>query len=229
MILKKITAHLKIYRKSKEGFCYYLKNGEAHLTGYKPSSPKWIQEIPDSLDGFPVVALETLQDIPFKGEIVIPDTVREISELGLAYHEQVTKYILPESIQKIGEHPFGFCRNLQEIVFPDNLKTLPLGAVSENRKLKKICLPESLEEIPDCFASNCYSLEEIVIPKHVKIIGKMAFYNCYSLKKIILPAHLKLIKKYAFLGCSELNTKNVAIPANCEVCRMALKRGKSND
>ncbi|MDE5767834.1 MAG: leucine-rich repeat domain-containing protein, partial [Oscillospiraceae bacterium] len=221
----KTPADPGIYNKSSENLPHYKQDCEIYITGYaginfsKNSNKNPGIEIPAYIDDCPVVSLAGLQEVPFTGELRIPETVRKICDMCFEFQNQITKVIIPDSVKSIGEHVFCFCDDIEEIIFPDSLEKLSLGIASECYQLRRVHLPENLKEIPECFMSGCPSLEEIVIPEHVVKILDCAFDDCEHLKHVKLPQNLKYIGKFAFSSCPEL--EKPAIPDGCEVHKEA--------
>ena len=120
----------------------------------------------------------------FKGDLVIPDYIREIGDYVFKNYEGIQSVQIPDSVYEIGEEAFSGCRNLKTVKMPAMLKRIGNYAFKE-----------------------CASLTEIVIPKDVKKIGNEAFMGCTSLKKITIEHHKELeIGIRPFLECPNLET-----------------------
>lgn len=120
----------------------------------------------------------------FKGDLVIPDYIREIGGYVFKNYEGIQSVQIPDSVYNIGEQAFRGCRNL-----------------------KTVKMPTLLKRIGDYAFYECSSLTEIVIPKDVKKIGNMAFEGCTSLKKVTIEHHKELeIGINPFSECPNLET-----------------------
>lgn len=96
-------------------------------------------------------------------EVVLPETVREISDDAFCHCETLEKINLPHRLKKIGKSAFHWCRSLEEIIIPDGISEIPAFAFA-----------------------GCYSLKKIHIPESVKHIGLQAFHGCHP-EKLIIP------------------------------------------
>jgi len=59
-----------------------------------------------------------------KGDVVIPNNVKIISDAVLANNDNITSIILPNSVIQIGSSAFSSCDNLKYVVIPDSVKKI---------------------------------------------------------------------------------------------------------
>ena len=84
-----------------------------------------------------------------KGEVKIPDTVKEIGEYAFATEElvdedggiwtvkaggDITSVIIPDSVKKIDKCAFYYCDKLTGITIPDSVKSIGQDAFSNTDK-----------------------------------------------------------------------------------------------
>lgn len=87
-----------------------------------------------------------LYDYSGKSEkIVIPDTVRTISEKVFRGCETAVTIIVPDSVGFIDWGAFSFCPNLKELYLPASLWFISVSAIEKSVNLKKIIIDEKNE------------------------------------------------------------------------------------
>lgn len=118
----------------------------------------------------------------------------------LKYTEEdgITEVVIPDSITEISRDCFNNCRRLKSIIIPDSVTLICAGAFADCFSLETINIPSGIVALGDSLFQNCYMLREINIPARVLYIGSKAFLNCRSLKNISFPDGLEFIDQYAF-------------------------------
>lgn len=127
-----------------------------------------------------------------KGEVVIPDTVTEIT--GGAFvpaHENentvLTKVTLPEGLTSVGYDAFADCVALETVILPESIRYIRFSAFENCISLKSINLPSGLTSIGMCAFRGCTSLTEVDIPDGVTSIDMEAFEGCENLERVSVP------------------------------------------
>lgn len=115
-------------------------------------------------------------------EIVIGDSVNEISDYTFMDCHSLRRVVIPNSVMEIGSHAFYGCRLLEKIEVPDSVKRIHTSTFFSCESLKKVYLSRSLEEIHNYAFAHCLSLESITIPETVKRIGFNAFLGTREIK-----------------------------------------------
>jgi hypothetical protein len=98
-----------------------------------------------------------------KGDLVLPDTVKVISETAFSGNKMLTGITIPDSVTVISNAAFEKCINLEYVKMGNSIKLI------EDRAFE-----------------YCGKLTEILIPKSVKVIGGGAFYQCKKLKSVTI-------------------------------------------
>ncbi len=197
-------------------------DGKATVTGY-PSSDATVT-IPSSLDGYPVVGIDSSA---FFGHMFLK-TVK-----------------LPSSMRTIGDGAFGSCLALQSVNLPARLQTIGAGAFNGCSALESIYIQDNVESIgPSAFA-GCSSLKSIKVssdnrvyyaksgvlfhrkdkelvaypagktaaeygvPEGTLSIAACAFAGCKEIMSVSLPDGLLSIGNKAFDDCHWLKSVNL--------------------
>ena len=126
-----------------------------HYYNYEEyGNPFYLGYLPKGLSRVPAIAFAA--DIDSENEelesIVIPDTVKTISEGAFWWCTSLTNIVIPNSVTKIEDNAFVSCKSLTSIV-----------------------IPESITSIGDSAFVGCMSLTSIVIPTNVTSIVDNAF------------------------------------------------------
>lgn len=160
-----------------------------------------VLEIPETLDGHTVVALENKS----------------------LYKAHMTELILPDTLEVIGNYAAMYCTELQKVTFGKNIRNIGVSAFesegdnthSEGKGQLTTLVwngaPEIIREKAFCYDDK---ITEIVLPTGVKVIENWAFAKCYAADKIILPEGLETIGDHAFLKCEA--AKEIVIPGSCK-------------
>ena len=181
-------------------FIYTLKGGNATISSYTQKTKSL--EMPDTLDGYPVVAIgnfafaynhETLE------AVTIPDSITSIGDSAFENCKALKSIKIPACVTSIGESAFRLCEKLVTIdVTADNPAYASVkGVLFDKSQTRLIAYPGGK-------TASTYQ-----IPKNVTEIGKFAFYGCSRLKAVKLADKAVGIGQGAFGSCDRLNAIHV--------------------
>lgn len=129
--------------------------------------------------------VQAIESLAFSGrdlhEIVLPDSVRQVSRAAFNLCEGLTKPVYNRS----GTVLYAYPRNAEEKVFtvPSRVKRINPGAFQDTPHLQEVILPEGLEELERWTFCGC-GIRRLTIPKSVKRVCSCAIWNCRSLEVI---------------------------------------------
>ncbi|MEE1076520.1 MAG: leucine-rich repeat protein [Acutalibacteraceae bacterium] len=135
--------------------------------------------IPSSLNNFLIIRIATnaFKNNTVQEEIILPDTITEISNLAFNSAKALKTITIPNKVQSMGEFAFNNCNSLTNVTFKTTrLSILPRGTFY-----------------------GCTSLDNVIIPSSVNTIESMAFAGCISLNKIYIPSTVSVIGNDTFL------------------------------
>ena len=107
------------------------------------------------------VSYKSYQEDKIVESIIIPDTVRLISENAFNSMTRLRSVKIPESVVEIGESAFAFCYSLKEIYIPNSVKFIRERAFLDSG-LTTLSIPPSVENIT-VWAFAGTNLEEVSI------------------------------------------------------------------
>ncbi len=142
-------------------------------------------EIPEAIDGLPVTTVGSLCFYSGDTEItsvVIPASVKKLSDSAFYLCTEITSVTVPETVTKIGERCFGWCT-----------------------KLTSVTLPRGITEIPDYCFNYCTALTDVNVPDYCSVIGKRAFSYCNSLTEFTITDTVVTLGDRAFADCDKLD------------------------
>lgn len=142
-------------------------------------------------------------------DLVIPDSVTNISDCAFYNYKSLTSITIPDSVTSIGHYAFKDCSNLEKVTIGNGVMSLNGFYFDNNTNLKCITIGNSVTKIDDDMFWGCSSLTSITIPDSVVSIGKNAFRDCTMLEKVTISNSVTSIGYYAFEGCYKL--ENVTI------------------
>ncbi|MCM1230933.1 MAG: leucine-rich repeat protein [Ruminococcus flavefaciens] len=127
-----------------------------------------------------------------KGDVVIPDGVKDISGYAFYKNTDVTSVELPESVESVGISAFEGCEALTKVNIPQNVTEIGDSAFALCENLSgTVTVPASVKTIGDFAFRYCQKMTEVVIENGVTSIGSGAFNETRSLKNVIIPASVE--------------------------------------
>ena len=178
-----VTTLVAIGAWAETQFTYTVIDGEATITG--ASNIEENLDIPDTIDGYPVVAIG---DSAFNFEL-------DLEHLNI-----------PEGIKNIGVHAFSLCHGIEEIIIPDSVTNIGHYAFYKCYDVERIEIGSGVKTIGHWAFAECYALRELHIAHGAETIEEYAFGMCYSLESVTLPSSVKNIKWGAFANIVPLRT-----------------------
>ena len=192
------------------------------ITGYDKSMPDI--EIPSSINGLPVVALNgTFEYCSELTSVTIPNSVTYIGERTFAYCESLTSVTMSDNVTIIDALAFYGCDSLINITMPDKLTTIGKYAFGECDSLTTIAIPKDVTTIDDNAFDYCNSLTDIEVSKDNAIYSsidgvllnkKQSELICYPNGKTsdsyTIPDGVTTIGYCAFASCRNLTS--ITIP-----------------
>lgn len=138
--------------------------------------------------------------------IIIPNTVTEITYGAFSGFDYVKKISLPDKITELAPSVFYDCDELQEVKLPAKLKKLDTSAFADCDELKTLTIPKSNKNFKFqkgiLFSKKGKQLlwvsptrEKITIPSNVTSISDGALTSTY-LKKVNISKRNKVFKKH---------------------------------
>lgn len=161
------------------------------LTG--TSAKREFLELPDSINGIPVISIG---DYAFAEDTGEENGIYQVS--------------MPAQLQRIGEGAFCGCLFLREVQLPDSVTEIGDGAFWDCSAISDLKLPSGLQHIGDYAFQYCFGLPEIILPEGCLSVGEQAFAGCMVAEKIVLPASLTEIGPGAFTGCDAATIQVIA-------------------
>ena len=144
-----------------EGLIYQKNKEDIMITGYAGDARRI--EIPEKIDGMPVVKIE--QDAfreQMLEEVAIKAQIKAIPERGFADCHALKSISLPESVVSIGEEAFAACDNLEMVVLSENVRRIGRRAFAESTRAE-VYYPVSAgigtEAFLNAGASIAYTIE----------------------------------------------------------------------
>ncbi len=184
--------------------CTYLFNEdlqsyELEEVFYLAKEKQGVLQIPDQVDGYPVVKINKNACIRMTSitKVIMPDTVKSIEMNAFKECENLVEIQFSSQLEKIGDSAFASCECLEEISLPESLRVIGNNSF-ENSGLKEITLPEGMTTVENFAFFNCLQLKTVIFPESLTEIGESAFLGT-SISHIYIPPMAQLkIGMYAF-------------------------------
>jgi len=140
------------------------------------------------------------------GEVVIPESVKEIAAYAFSYNTTAKSVTIPKGISVIREFAFEGCSALVSVKFEDGslCKTIERFVFRDCKALSDVELPTAIEDLGACAFENCQALTKFTVPASIKNFGEGIFQGCIELSDVTILAQLTTIPKQTFYQCKNL-------------------------
>ena len=142
----------------------------------------------------------------FTGDLVIPDTVKEIGACAFAGCRNLKgKLVIPESVVDIGSSAFSNSGFTGSLKIPESVKTIGRYAFSSTEFTGTLVIPNGVTEISEGTFSGCKGFTGVSLPDGLTKIGDEAFWWCTKLTgRVKIPETVTSIGKTTFWRCSKV-------------------------
>ena len=161
-------------------FKYKIINEEIAITGLQEGAAETAIEIPETIEGIPVVEIE-------------PETFRSTS---------ITDIKIGANIRKIGEKAFYMCKKLKSVTWNHKCDVVPAFCFSECSNLTKFDF-SNVKKI-GLYAFYKSGLQEVRLPKNIESILEGTFSGCSELQSVTWHCQCDMIPTFCFDKCSNL-------------------------
>lgn len=136
-------------------------------------------------------------------DIVIPASVKHISDYAFTYCPNLRSVTLAEGITSVGYCAFYGSRSMTSLSVPGSLQQWGEFAFSDTG-LRSLALHEGITTIGETAFCYCDQLTHVDIPNSVNRVDFCSFAYCDGLESINLGQGLTNIGDYAFYDCTSL-------------------------
>lgn len=214
----------EVYEGVEANFTFDVYSDHAELIGYSGAGEKAV--VPSEVDGKKVTVIGTQAFEDTDGEfatnmgnqslkeIILPDTIKEISDYAFLSVSNLESVKIPSGTEKIGQEAF-LGTSLKSVTLPKSLKSLGANAFNYT-EITKVNIPINLEKISGNPFSCCASLKEITIDKGNEYFTVTDGYLCTKDNKtlicglnsesVVIPKKVEAIGNYAFAGLDKIKS-----------------------
>lgn len=196
---------------------YREENGGICITGIKIQADLNNLIIPSKIDGKAVVKIDDYafyEKKEIKGDLTIPDSVKEIGEKAFYNCDGLTgRLSIGSNVTKIGDYAFSFCGFTGALMIPDSVIMIGTDAFSFCSFTGDLKIPNSITKIEEGAFSYCEFTGKLEIPKSVTMIEKNAFYS-NRFEVIDIPANVQEIGDGAFANNNDDGGKKITVYGN---------------
>lgn len=119
--------------------------------------------------------------------IVIPDSVKRISDYAFYNCKHLERVEIPGTVEIVGKHAFSDCCNLKAVKMHEGIKKIFDGCFDNNMgSLKSLEIPGSIEQILNIFGERCV-IEDIKLNIGTKRVSFSSSLYVTSLQNIDIP------------------------------------------
>ena len=175
-----------------------------------------IVNIPSTIDGYQVVAIDFVVPKEFVTELTIPEGVTSLGEEIFHGFTGLRKITVDKDNKNYSSvDGVLFDKEQSTLIFfpegkgdafhiPEKVQVISLGAFRNAANLEEIRIPGTIHTIGERAFEECANLQKVYLEDGINEIDGYAFLNCKSLKSIELPETVYEIGYAAFRGCSSL-------------------------
>ena len=128
-------------------------------------------------------------------EVILPDTLVNISGDTFYNSSNLRKVNIPKSVKFMGNNPFAGCPNI-EVINESPYFNLVDGILYNKDFTRLIYYPISKKD-------DRYEIKE-----GCRILGKHSFYLCDNLKEVVIPSSIIKLENNPFSGCNQITLNN---------------------
>lgn len=128
-------------------------------------------------------------------EIILPDTLVNISGDTFYNSASLKKVNIPKNVKFMGNNPFAGCPNI-EVINESPYFNLVDGILYNRDFTRLIYYPISKKD-------DRYEIKE-----GCRILGKHSFYLCDNLKEVVIPSSIIKLENNPFSGCNQITLNN---------------------
>ena len=161
-------------------FKYKIINEEIAITGLQEGAAETAIEIPETIEGIPVVEIE-------------PEAFRSTS---------ITDIKIGANIRKIGVKAFYMCKKLRSVTWNQKCDVVPAFCFSECSNLTKFDF-SNVKKI-GLYAFYKSGLQEVCLQKNIKVLEEGTFSECSKLQSATWHCQCDMIPTFCFDKCSNL-------------------------
>lgn len=143
------------------------------ITGLELPASIMVMEIPWVLQGIEnleQISVSEANEIYSVEDHLLYDKKKET--LLFCPSKRAGEVILPDTVKNIGEYAFEGCGELEKAGLPEGMEKISYGAFSGCKKISELSLPSTLKEIKSYAFSGCSAMKSIRIPAEVETIGQ---------------------------------------------------------
>ena len=193
----------------------YVENEDGGITITKYIGTDDSVVIPEAIDGKPITVIGYKAFISNKTivSVVMPDTVKIISEHALATCPKLKSVTLSKNLEQIDYAAFHSCAQLSAIELPDSLYYIGGKAFVGCTSLKQLIIPSNcfgdFQIQKDAISADggrqffLSGIETLVLEEGVKYIPAFAFSST-QIKEVAIPSSVETIDNSAFSDCEQL-------------------------
>lgn len=141
----------------------------------------------------------------FDAVVKIPSGVTSIGEDAFGGAWSVGEIILPDTVKELCDRAFRGCSNLTSVNLPEGLCKIGKEAFSGCTMLDTDSFPRSLTDIGDRAFEDCASLSKLTLCGKNRSIGQFAFKGCKRLRTVSIIGDRLTLGGGAFADCDELS------------------------
>ena len=187
-------------------YTYTVSNGKATITACNDETAQGAITIPQTLGGYPVVAIgeRAFQWCDGITDIIIGDNILSIANYSFYWCDSLKTVVIGNSLEDISTAAFMYCTALESVTFGSNVKTIGSDAFANCSKLNNLVFPNSLISIGSYAFNRCTNLSSVTFGTGITTISNNAFYYCSLLTDITIPRSVTTIGNNAFSCCPDI-------------------------
>lgn len=150
--------------------------------------------------------------------LVIPETVRKISNHAFNGLKTITKLTVPAAVETVGEYAFKNCSGLSEVIIENGVESIKKNAFQGCINLTEFTIPVSVTEIKADILIGCEKLEKLSVPLWEPIYSEDGYLPTVQhlvgselrkgIKEVTVTGGNK-IGNFAFAECHALEKVNI--------------------
>ncbi|MBQ7962115.1 MAG: leucine-rich repeat domain-containing protein [Clostridia bacterium] len=193
---------------------YSITDGEVTITACDKTATE--VEIPATIEGYPVVSIDTNAFRNTKELTKIIWNAKNIDDFhyednifsSAGTNSEGVEFIFGDTVESIPECIFYNWKYITKVTIGDNVKKIGDGAFGFS-SVSEVVIPDSVTTFGSGVFNQCENLTKVILSENTPSIGWGTFRNCSNLKEIIIPDSVISVDAEAFYGCADLSSVTI--------------------
>lgn len=146
------------------------------------------------------------------GKVKIKEGTKIISYRAFAY-SNIEEVVIPDSVKEISECAFSACKKLKSVTIGRGIKSIPKKCFDSDRALNHVIIPKNVNTIHEWAFADCENLDDITLEDGVESIFHAAF-SYTNIRSLHLPKSITYLSDFGPSNIRNITMASDEMPYN---------------